>query len=201
MDIVNRNVSVVMVRRDLDDVPAYPLPPKYAVRWHQPGDEELWVRIQTSAEQYSEISLDLFRRAFDDDASVLAQRQLFLLDHDGVGIGTASAWYDNDHHGQRYGLIHWIAIVPACQGRGLAKPLLSRVCHRLRDLGHDKARLNTSTARIAALNLYVAFGFVPDIASDADARVWRELAPHLKAPPDLPARENGGADASDVAPY
>ena len=189
MDIVSRNISVKMVRSDLDNIPAHALPQGYAIRRYQRGDEQLWLRIHRVADKYSTITADLFRRQFGDDADALAQRQLFLVDRQGTGIGTTTAWFDDDHPDASHGRIHWVAIVPAEQGRGLSKPLLSLACQRLRDLGHDKAYLTTSTARIHAINLYASFGFVPEIRSDADAEVWREMATHLKAPLDLPTLE------------
>jgi GNAT superfamily N-acetyltransferase len=74
--------------------------------------------------------------------------------------------------------------VPSYQGRGLSKPLLSIVCERMRDLGHDKAMLSTSTARPVAVNLYLHFGFRPLIRHDTDRANWDALGPFLKYPID-----------------
>ncbi len=54
--------------------------------------------------------------------------------------------------------IHWVAIAPAYQGRGLAKPLVAAACLRLRALGHVWAYLTTSTSRLPAVSLYTKFG-------------------------------------------
>jgi GNAT superfamily N-acetyltransferase len=57
--------------------------------------------------------------------------------------------------------VHWLAVLPAFQGRGLGKALMTVVCQRLRDLGHQRACLSTLIARGAALELYRQFGFRP----------------------------------------
>ena len=68
--------------------------------------------------------------------------------------------------------VHWVAIVPDHQGKGLAKPLLTAICNRLVEIGHDRAYLTTNTVRLPAINLYLAYGFEPEIDTDEDRRVW-----------------------------
>ena len=180
MNIVEKNISVNMECKDLGNIPYFPVPDSYTIRWYQPGYEDLWIQIQSVADKYSVITADLFRREFGEDPKALSERQCFLFDHENVAVGTNTAWLDNDYHGEKYGRIHWVAIVPSSQGQGLSKPLLAVACRRLRDLGHAKAYLVTSTARIAAINLYLSFGFVPDIRKTDDAHIWAELKPYLK---------------------
>ncbi|MFW6457724.1 MAG: GNAT family N-acetyltransferase, partial [Planctomycetota bacterium] len=147
-----------------------------------PGDEYNWVNIQSAADEYNEISLKLFRKEFGRDPDALSQRQLYITTSANKEIGTATAWYDENYHGKRYGRIHWVAIHPDWQGRGLARPLLSQTCLRLRRLGHEKAYLTTSSARIPAINLYLKFGFNPEIQDKDDATVWKHIGKHTKYP-------------------
>jgi GNAT superfamily N-acetyltransferase len=72
------------------------------------------------------------------------------------------------------------------QGKGLANPLMSIICHRLRELGHSRFYLTTSTARIPAINLYLKFGFQPEINSNEDLLAWREISNKLKYKVILP---------------
>ncbi len=179
MDAIRDYIDVKMIRENLDDIPEYPLPAGYSIRWYQPGDEDLWLAIQSLADKYTDVTPDLFEDEFGSDAGVLSERQCFLCDSDDKGIGTASAWFGNDG-GQSLGRIHWVAIVPQHQGKGLAKALLAAICDRLRSLGHSKTYLTSQTCRIPAINLYAKFGFVPSIDSEKSRLIWRELAGHVK---------------------
>lgn len=55
--------------------------------------------------------------------------------------------------------VHWVAIRPAYQGRGLARPLLFDIGQTLRELGHTRATLTTSHQRALAIALYRKIGF------------------------------------------
>ena len=55
--------------------------------------------------------------------------------------------------------MHWVAILPAYQGRGLAKPLLAQVMQTMAVLGHRQVYLTTQRFRRAAIGLYTSFGF------------------------------------------
>ncbi len=157
-----KNVPIKMIRYDMDGIPFYPLPENYSIRAYAPGDENAWVELQKRADKFNKIDLELFHKSFGYDKNILVQRMLFLLNSGKKIIGTASAWFDNDYDGGKYGRIHWLAIHPDYQGKGLSKPLLSATCQKLVELGHDKAYLTTSSARIPAINLYLKFGFIKE---------------------------------------
>jgi GNAT superfamily N-acetyltransferase len=169
------HASVTMVRGDLEGLPRHALPEGFVIRPYAPGDELAWVRIQSAADAYNVIVADLFRAQFGDDTRELGRRLFMLEDPRGTAIGTAAAWFGGARRGPEAGRVHWVAIHPAHQGRGLAKPLMSRVCLALRDLGHERAFLTTSTARVPAIALYLSFGFVPEIAGPQDAAAWAAL--------------------------
>jgi GNAT superfamily N-acetyltransferase len=184
-----------MVRANLDCVPEFVPPDGFALRWYQPGDETHWLRINVAADHYNEITPELFRKQFGtpgegglEPASTdespggmssalrnLRDRQCYLLDPGGEVIGTATAWFNDDFEGARWGRVHWVAIVPQYQGQGLSKPLMTAICHRLRELGHDRTYLSTSTARIPAIKLYLRFGFEPMIRTMEDEAIWRQV--------------------------
>ncbi len=183
MNIVERNVSVNMIRNDLEHIPEHPLPPGISLRWYQPGDEQHWVDIHLLADPYNKIDLALWRREFGGDARILSQRQAFLVQEEtGYVFGTATAWWDDDYYGQPYGRIHWVAIVPAMQGQGLARPLLSIVCRQLKALGSERAYLVTSTGRIPAINLYARFGFRPHIRTAEEREIWHQVQAYVRVP-------------------
>jgi len=177
MSVIEKNLPITMSRANLDDVPEFALPGGFSLRWYQPGDEAHWLRIHLTADRHNEITQELFERQFGRDKKRLGVRQCYLLSSTDHVIGTGTAWFDHHFQGCRWGRVHWVAIVPEFQGRGLAKPLMMTICRRLRELGHKRAYLSTSTARSAAIGLYLRFGFEPMIQSDESAAVWRALLP------------------------
>jgi GNAT superfamily N-acetyltransferase len=178
MDIIQEYLNIRMRREHLDDIPDYTLPAGYSIRRYQPGDEDSWCRIHLLADKYTDVTPALVEKEFGSDAQKLAERQYFLMDRMGTPIGTATAWFDLSE--RSLGRVHWVAIVPTEQSKGLAKPLLTTVCNRLKELKHNKAHLTTQTVRIPAINLYLKFGFVPAIDSQRDKNIWKQLQKHLK---------------------
>ncbi|MBI3852120.1 MAG: GNAT family N-acetyltransferase [Verrucomicrobia bacterium] len=175
MSILGKNLPVKMVRAHLDNVPEFALPDGFSLRRYQAGDEAHWLRIHAVADRYNEITQALFRQEFGSDEKLLRERQFYLLDPHGEVIGTGAAWFKDGFEGLQWGRVHWVAIVPEYQGRGLAKPLLTAICRRLRELGHGRAYLSTSTARAAAIRLYLRFGFKPMIRSAEDDAIWKKI--------------------------
>lgn len=168
--------QIVMVCRSLSDIPVCPLAPPFSLRAYRPGDEAAWVQIERLADRHNDIDEAVFAREFGGDESQLRQRQLFMCAEDGSEIGTATAWKNEHYAGEPYGRVHWVAIVPHFQGRGLARPLLSACLDRMKELGCRGAYLTTEPPRIAAIGLYLKFGFVPGVRCEAEREAWRILA-------------------------
>lgn len=168
-------VRLKMARAHLRDLPVHPLPPPWWFRAYRPGDEDTWVRIQQAADLYQPITRAVFTKAFSVEAGPLAERLLFLCDADGREIGTAAAWWGEAGPDSGKGRIHWVAVVPAAQGRGLGRPLIAATCLRLAELGHTCAYLTTGDRRERAIRLYLEFGFVPEIMGEADRAAWEDL--------------------------
>jgi ribosomal protein S18 acetylase RimI-like enzyme len=151
-------IEIRMVRPDLRDLPQVPVPAPYRLRRYRPGDIDTWVRVQQAAEKYhADVSRALFLREFGEDHALLAERQLFAEDEAGEPVGTATAWFDPAD--RSWGRIHWVAVVPAAQGRGLGKALVSALCQRFVELHHTRAYLTTETVRVPAIRMYRGFGF------------------------------------------
>ena len=181
MDPIREYIDVSMIRENLDDIPEYSFPSDYSIRWYQPGYEKHWQAVQSLADEYTRVTPGLFEEQFGTDTQLLSERQCFLCDSKENIIGTASAWLDN-HDGKSLGRIHWIAIIPQKQGNGLAKPLFTLICKRLKELGHSRTYLTTQSVRIPAINLYAKFGFAPVIESKDDREIWEKLQEHIKYP-------------------
>jgi len=175
MSPLEKNVAVKMLREHLRDIPRFGLPDGYSLRGYQPGDEETWLKIQLGADRHNRITPELFEEQFGSARASLPQRQCYLLDTRGREVGTATAWFDDHFEGARVGRLHWVAMAPEYQSRGLGKPLLTAVCHRLRELRHERVYLSTSSARLPAINLYLRFGFVPLIRSEHESFLWQRI--------------------------
>jgi GNAT superfamily N-acetyltransferase len=180
MSFLEKYLPVSMIREHLEDIPQFPVPPGFSVRWFQDGDESIWRQIQSAAEDHFEIAPDLFAEEFGSDTSILNERMCFLCDSREQPIGTATAWFDEDYAGLPHGRVHWVAVIPEMQGKGLSKPLMTIVCNRLRELGHERAYLGTATVRFQAIRLYSEFGFVAEIKDDQDRAIWDELEQKLR---------------------
>ena len=172
--------KVRMIRENLDNIPDLTLPSDLTVRYFKEGDEDKWVDIHKKAEKYIPISHEIFRKQFHDNYEELKKRQCFICDSEGNEIGTATAWYDDIQNRKEYGRIHWVAIVPEMRGKGLSKSLMTILCNRLKELGHEKAYLTTATVKIPAISLYLKFGFLPEIKNEKDRSAWEEVGKSIK---------------------
>lgn len=162
-------VHLKMELDSLEQLPQHPLPKQYGWRFYQPGDENHWARIETSAGEFSRIEdgLRRFERDFPDKEPLL-ERMLFLTDN-GVPFATVTAWFEPDGAG----LLHYVAIDAEHQGRGLSRALTSLGMNRLRALGHRSARLDTQTYSWVAIKVYREFGFRPVMHGEDEKRGWR----------------------------
>jgi GNAT superfamily N-acetyltransferase len=169
------NEEIVMVRGHVLDIPQFEFPEGYSLRWYQPGDCDIWVSIQKEADLYNEITAALFEREFGGAERDLCNRQCYVVDRHGRAVATSTAWYSENFGGRSFGWIHWLAVRPELQFRGLGKALMSVTCQRLRELGHEEIYLTTSCLRIPAIRLYLGFGFAPQIRNEADRQIWEHL--------------------------
>jgi GNAT superfamily N-acetyltransferase len=172
-----QSTRLLMIRENLEAIPEFTPPAGFALRWYCDGDEAAWFDIHLKADLHNRITPPLFAQQFGTDPELLAQRQCYLIEPGGTAIGTATAWFNDDFDGCRIGRVHWVAVLPEYQGRGLSKPLMTAVCHRLRKLGHDRAYLVTAPELVPAINLYRRFGFVPLIQKETERALWRNVWP------------------------
>lgn len=157
----NKSTRIVMIRWHMDALPEIDFPQGYSIRPMGPDDVSLWTDIQRDAEEFLDIGDDLFRREFGDDPATWGRRCFIITDPRGLGVGTISAWYDRDFKGAEWGRIHWVAVRPSAQRKGLGQAALAYAM-RVAAQWHDKCYLVTATERRAAVALYDKFGFVVD---------------------------------------
>ena len=176
-----KNSSVKMIRPHMDNIPQFPCPQNYRIRPYGAGEGSLWTAIQRAAEPFFSIEDSLFEREFGHALTALEDRSFFLETTTGTVVGTTTAWWDSKYKDGTWGLIHWVAIHPDYQGQGLAKTLMSAAMQRLQK-SHNCAFLGTSTGRLAALKIYLDFGFLPDMEHENAAAAWAEVATRIDHP-------------------
>ena len=177
-----KNYSVRMIREHMENIPQFPIPEGFAIRNYRPGEGHIWTRIQRAAEPYINIDDGLFMRQFKRDLLAMEDRSFFLTTDAGEEIGTITAWWQPDMDGKNWGQIHWVAIHPDYQGRGLSKPMMSVAMTRLKQ-SHECCFLDTSTGRIPAIKIYLDFGFTPHLSRQNNSReAWTEVASVLEHP-------------------
>ncbi len=180
MDLFQQNLRLNLVRPDLNGLPEAPLPPGYSWRWFRPGDAAHWLHIHHDADPFNDISPELFTRQFGVDFAQLASRQLFVSDAIGRVVGTGTAWPETVCGKNACGRVSWLAVVRHFQGHGLGKSLLAASCARLREFGCAHVCVVTSTGRLAAVNLYLQFGFQPEMHTAEDHVIWDQVFAALK---------------------
>lgn len=181
----NLDVAFDMVRDQMNAIPQVPLPAPYRFRTYREGDEVTWLTVQRAAEPIIPMPDDFFDRQFGDHRDALPDRMFFVEHADGDMAGTITAWWEQDRHDANgRGRIHWVAVHPDYQRRGLAKPMMTQAMNRLAQEYHS-AMLGTSSSRVWAIKVYLDFGFRPDPAQLDDpaiAGAWRDLQAQLQHP-------------------
>jgi beta-glucuronidase len=173
--------EVTMVRSHMDGIPHHEMPEGFSIRPMRPGEGALWTDIQRDAEPFFDISDDLFMEQFGADLRATEWRSFFIVNAQGVAVGTISAWYNRDFKGQDHGMIHWVAVRPAYQRRGLARAGMTHAMERLAQW-HDRCMLGTQTKRLGAIRLYLDFGFLPDLEPTGAREAWRAVRASLQHP-------------------
>lgn len=206
------NINLAMRRDTLEQLPENLLPPGYTLRLYQPGDEHHWARIERSAEEFTTeaAALAAFQKDFGKHPEALPERMLFLLDAEGLPVGTAAAWFGRPIASQALdfgaavqqcprpsvslavgphenkGHLHWVGIAQEHQGKGLCKPLVTAALRLLRELGHQDAFLTTQTPSWVAIRVYLQSGFRPASGEcEEEQEGWaivREKLPDMEIP-------------------
>lgn len=156
------------------------LPEGYSFCRYNPGMEASWIRIQDAADDYIRVDVNLFQQEFGANRQELPRRMLFLA-HGKNLIGTATAWLDDTNGEPGTGRLHWVAIVPEYQGKGLAVPLVSKAMSLFPALDCSRAYLLTNAGRVTAISLYLKLGFNPVIRDPEEHEAWEEILGFIKS--------------------
>ena len=127
--------------------------------------------------QHSVWDLERIPKVFIENKDV---KKTFLLWHENTDgsstiVGTASLKIlPQDFPGSGY--VHWVAVHPDHQGRGLAMSLCLAVLREARDVhGCTTSVLHTVDTSIPAIVTYGKLGFLPVNTDDTHADRWEEI--------------------------
>jgi len=156
------HIGVLMEKFDTAEYPRHTLPDGYAFAQYKPGLEAQWAALhfevgQTDSPEEAEA---IFKNDFAD-RDALTRRMLFVLDENGQLAGTGCLW-DGNHFGRTLQRLHYIAVSPRHQGKGIARAIVSKLLDIYNELGYaGYIYLTSQTWSYRALNLYAGFGFRP----------------------------------------
>lgn len=170
-----KRISVTMVRNHLLDIPQFSLPSNFQLRLFNEGDEHKWTNIETQVAEFQneQLALKRFNQEFGSHIDDMMKRCLFIENEHGEAIATTTAWYGQlTEQNEILGRIHWVGVVPAYQGKKLAKPLLSAAMNILAN-HHKAAYLTSQTTSYQAINMYLNYGFEPLFTTPSCHEAWK----------------------------
>ena len=151
--------SVLLVRDDLEGLPRPVPPPGFGVRTYTDGDAAVWTRIIGAAFPEFEWDESKFEARFLQKPQFAWDRLFFATrEEDGLAVGTAMAWVE-DARVLDSGCVHWVAVLPDHQRKGIGRFLTLRVLDKFKELGLPKAHLWTERYRDGAIKMYERLGF------------------------------------------
>lgn len=137
-----------------------PLPEGFRLRGFRPGDEDGWAALEYGIGDFDtlEEARDYFVRTYCARPQELAGRCLFAVDERGRVAGTCTAWRDSRRGGDAASL-HWLAVSPEHQGKGLGKVLCRKTLEIFQDSGEFPVYIHTQPWSWKAVLLYIREGF------------------------------------------
>lgn len=170
IDKTVKNLPVLMYRYSRELPEKRPLPAGYHFAFYEDGYEKYWAEIETAVGQFSntEEALACFNKEFQPKEE-LYRRSLFVFHESGDCAGIASAWFEENGIGR----VHWVAVAPKHQRKGIATAMVTRVieeCFRLH--GPGEISLHSGTPNHNAIKIYKRLGFEPCLRSPQDAEAW-----------------------------
>ena len=165
--------AVAMIRPKGSDYPRYSLPEGYHFAKFTAEDEEKWVQLQTlvthveSPRQGRQIFRQEFLQAEEDIPCEACPgygetlRRTVLIKHGEELVGAATLW-TGDTFGEVWQRVHWVAVHPAHQGKGLVKCLIAEMLALYERMNcNTPIYLTTQTKTYRAVRVYAQMGFVP----------------------------------------
>ena len=155
-------IPFVMKRDACKPIPEYELPKGYRYVFYSPGDEKDWAGIETSVLEF-DCEMDAllyFQDGFLSHKGEAERRCFFIETDNGEKIANSAAWWAYTGT-RRDPIVHWVAVKPDYQGKGLGKAIVSKTLKLLVEIEGDRDfYLSTQTNSHTAVFIYEWAGFV-----------------------------------------
>ena len=137
------------------------LPEGFSFRFFQRSDVGHWGAIEASVLEFDSESeaCSYFEMSYLPNLDELQRRCIFITKQNEIPVATANAWFSDSGLGYQASL-HWVAVRPEYQGKGLGKAITQKALNIFSSLEPGKpVWLHTQTWSYPAIKLYHSFGF------------------------------------------
>lgn len=152
---------IIMRRAAGTEIPDWQPPEGYTFAWFTEGDEAHWGEIEYSVAEVEspEAGAALYMQRYGGFRGEPARRTLFAVNPAGEKVATATLWW-NYTGVRRDPWLHWVAVRPEEQGRGLGKAVVSFALRKIIEMeGERDIYLPTQTWSYKAVGIYLKAGF------------------------------------------
>jgi GNAT superfamily N-acetyltransferase len=150
-----------MCRKAGVHVPEAGLPEGYGFVFFRAGDEKHWAEIEASVLEFknAQEAEKYFGEGYLPHIAELEKRCVFIENDKGEKVATSMAWWDYIG-AKRYPWLHWVAVKPDEQGKGLGKAIVSKATRLLLEIeGDNDFYLKTQTWSHRAVRIYEKLGW------------------------------------------
>jgi len=167
-----------MEKAGLTRIPDIALPPGYSLRTFRDGDEAGLARVYRDS-RLDKDTIEVVRRDILGDPCFTPER-VFVIEHAGEVVGTASAWLADGEPGAGY--LHMLGVLDEHRGKRLGAALACAALRYTSGEGFDVQRLLTDDWRVPAIRLYLALGYDPLMMDRTHPARWAAIAKKFGQP-------------------
>lgn len=161
------------------EIPNYPLSKEYRFRKFKEGDELAWIEVCKQGLVDDIYTIKDFYNKFLAEAGVDKDSIFFIINQNDDVVATATARKTND---PTKGIVHMVSVRPDFRGKKLSRPIMMQVMRCFYDTGYESVSLTTDDWRIAAIKIYVDFGFKPILYESDMLTRWEKVLATLSIP-------------------
>jgi ribosomal protein S18 acetylase RimI-like enzyme len=136
------------------------LPAGYRFRDYRDGDAMEWAWVEHQIQDFDtfEEAYRYFRDTYDGELEALRQRFICVVNEKGEFAGCVTAWREKSGD-VLIPAVHWLAVSPKEQGRGIGHALMRKLLERFLELDGFPIYLHSQPCSYVAVGLYSSLGF------------------------------------------